>query len=80
MDESEFMRTFRIALFSRIVPTMKEIGLWGPRIRKTYEQMGVLAFADTDVEALADQDQRVAIEFDRRRGEIEDVARAGAAG
>jgi hypothetical protein len=67
MDESDFMRIFRTALFSRIVPTMKEIGLWGPRIRKTYEQMGVMGFADTDVEALATQDQQVAIEFDQRR-------------
>src|SRR5262245_35563606 len=80
MDESEFMRMFRIALFSRIVPTMKEIGLWGPRIRKCYEQMGVMEFEGTDVEALANNDQQVAIDFDRRRGEVERVARAGAAG
>ena len=80
MDESEFMQEFRVALFSRIVPTMKEIGLWGPRIRKTYEQMGVMTFADTDVEALATQDQQVAMEFDRRRTDVAEVARAGAAG
>ena len=80
MDESEFMLNFRSALFSRIVPTMKEIGLWGPRIRKTYEQMGVMGFAETDVEALATNDQQVAIEFDRRRAEVDAVARAGAAG
>lgn len=80
MDQSEFMRNFRIALFSRIVPTMKEIGLWGPRIRKCYEQMGVMEFASTDVEALAHHDQQVAIDFDRRRGEVERVARASAAG
>jgi hypothetical protein len=80
MDESEFMRNFRVALFSRIVPTMKEIGLWGPRIRKTYEQMGVMAFADTDVEALATHDQQVALDFDRRRADVEQVARAATAG
>jgi hypothetical protein len=78
MDESEFMQEFRVSLFSRIVPTMKEIGLWGPRIRKTYEQMGVMTFADADVEALAANDQRVAMEFDRRRTEVERVAAAGA--
>jgi hypothetical protein len=78
MDESEFMLNFRSALFSRIVPTMKEIGLWGPRIRKTYEQMGVMRFAETDVEALANNDQQVAIEFDRRRTEVDAVARAAA--
>ncbi|HWP64706.1 MAG TPA: ferritin-like domain-containing protein [Candidatus Limnocylindria bacterium] len=80
MEASEFMRNFRIALFSRIVPTMKEIGLWGPRIRKTYEQMGVMEFAATDVEALAEHDQQVAIEFDRRRADVERVASAASAG
>jgi hypothetical protein len=80
MDRSEFMRNFRIHLFSRIVPTMKEIGLWGPRIQKAYEQMGVLGYADTDVEALSNHDQQVALEFDRRRGDVDAVARAGAAG
>ena len=80
MDDSEFMRLFRIALFSRIVPTMKDIGLWGPRIRKCYEQMGVMEFEGTDVEALANNDQQVAIDFDRRRAEVERVVRVGAAG
>jgi hypothetical protein len=80
MDESAFMRQFRTALFSRIVPTMQEIGLWGPRIRRTYEQMGVMGYADTDVEALSSHDQQVAIDFDRRRAEVAAVARAGAAG
>jgi hypothetical protein len=80
MDESEFMRDFRTKLFTRIVPTMKEIGLWGPRIRKAYADMGVIGYAETDIEALSEEDQRVAIEFDRRREEIVEVARAGATG
>jgi hypothetical protein len=42
--------------------------------------MGVMAFAETDVEALATHDQQVAIDFDRRRADVEQVARAGAAG
>jgi hypothetical protein len=76
MDQSDFMRFYRTALFTRIVPTMKAIGLWGPRIRKTYEQMGVMGYADTDTEALSAQDEAVGMEFDRRRAEIEQVARA----
>jgi hypothetical protein len=76
MNESEFMQMYRSALFTRIVPTMKAIGLWGPRIRKTYEQMGVMDFANTDVEALARQDEAVGAEFDARRAEIDQVARA----
>ena len=78
-DQSEFMQFYRTALFTRIVPTMKAIGLWGPRIRKTYEQMGVLGFADTDVEALSAHDEAVGHDFDARRAEIEQVARAAEA-
>ena len=76
MYGSSFMGAFRSALFSRIVPTMKDIGLWGPKIRKAYEAMGIIGFADTDVQALSDHDEQVAEEFDARRGEIEAVARA----
>jgi hypothetical protein len=80
MDQSEFMRIYRSALFTRIVPTMKEIGLWGPRIRKAYADMDVMGFADTDIEALSEADQRTAIEFDRRRAEVDEVVRVGATG
>jgi hypothetical protein len=76
MDNSEFMRVYRTALFTRIVPTMKDIGLWGPRIRKAYADMGILGFADNDPEALSANDERVGEEFDRQRLEIEKVAAA----
>ncbi len=76
MLESGFMRNYRSALFSRIVPTMKEIGLWGPKIQKAYRDMNILGFADTDVAAMGEDDERVAEEFDMRRKEIERVARS----
>jgi hypothetical protein len=76
MYESRFMSGFRSALFSRIVPTMKDIGLWGPKIRKAYEEMGILGYADTDVQALSNADERVAEEFDARRAEVDAVVRA----
>src|SRR5271167_373485 len=50
--QSEFMKGFRTRLFSRIVPTVKDIGLWGPRVRKAYADMGVMEFADTDAAAM----------------------------
>jgi hypothetical protein len=78
MYDSRFMGNFRSNLFSRIVPTMKDIGLWGPKIRKAYEDMGIMGLADTDVQALSTRDEQVAEEFDARRGEIEAVARAAA--
>jgi len=76
MYDSRFMGNFRSALFSRIVPTMKDIGLWGPKIRKAYEEMGIIGFADTDVQALSNADERVAEEFDARRAEVDAVVRA----
>jgi hypothetical protein len=74
VDRSELMRIYRTSLFTRIVPTIKEIGLWGPRIRKAYADMGIIGFADVDSEALGRHDEEVAAEFDRRRAEIADVA------
>ena len=65
--ESDQMRQFRTRLFTRIVPTVKDIGLWGPRVRKAYADMGVLDFAEVDAESLLDKDNRVAEEFDARR-------------
>jgi hypothetical protein len=60
MLESGFMQRYRTALFTRIVPTIKEIGLWGPRIRKAYGDMGILGYADVDAAALMADDEKVA--------------------
>ncbi len=65
--QSDTMQQFRTRLFTRIVPTVKDIGLWGARVRKGYSDMGVLSFADIDAQALLDNDNRVADEFDARR-------------
>ena len=64
---SENMRLFRKRLFSRIVPTVKDIGLWGPRIRKAYADMGVMSYAEVDAEGLLAKDEQVAADFDARR-------------
>jgi 1,2-phenylacetyl-CoA epoxidase catalytic subunit len=65
--QSDQMRQFRTRLFTRIVPTVKDIGLWGSRVQKAYADMGVLQFADVDAEALLENDARVALDFDARR-------------
>ena len=67
VDASQSMREFRSRLFSRIVPAMKEIGLWGPKIRKAYSDMGIIGFADTDLEAIGKEDERIAERFDAER-------------
>src|SRR5215467_138519 len=64
-ENSPGMKEFRAALFTRIVPAIKDIGLWGPRIQKAYADMGVLPFADTSLDDLAVRDEAAANEFDR---------------
>jgi len=64
--QSEGMKHFRTRLFTRIVPTVKDIGLWGPRVRKAYEDMGVLDYAQVDAAAMLENDSRVADDFDAR--------------
>ncbi len=80
MYESGFMEKFRNSLFTRIVPIVKDIGLWGKHIRDGYETMGVMEYANTDVQALQDDDEHIARQFDARAAEIKRViARAQAA-
>ncbi len=69
-ENSEGMQQFRAGLFTRIVPAIKDIGLWGPKVRKAYADMNVLAFADIDSAALSEEDERVALEFDKRRQSV----------
>jgi 1,2-phenylacetyl-CoA epoxidase catalytic subunit len=66
-EASEPMKLFRGRLFNRIVPTIRDIGLWGEKVRDTYAKMGVLDLADADTEAMLAADQRVADEFDKKR-------------
>jgi hypothetical protein len=73
MYESGFMEKFRNSLFTRIVPIVKDIGLWGEKIRKGYEEMGVIDYAKADVQALQDEDEFIARKFDARRADIQRV-------
>jgi hypothetical protein len=65
---SAWMEEFRSYLFTRIVPNIKAIGLWGPRIRKAYTEMGIIGFAEVDAEAMQREDEQVAEDFDRHHG------------
>jgi 1,2-phenylacetyl-CoA epoxidase catalytic subunit len=64
---SELMAQFRGRLFSRIVPTVKDIGLWSPKVQAAFREMGAIQFADVDARAMLENDQRVAEEFDAKR-------------
>lgn len=67
VGNSEVMNQFRQRLFTRIVPTVKDIGLWGERVRKAYQDMGVIQFSEIDAEALLDADNKVAEDFDAKQ-------------
>jgi len=69
VDASPFMQAFRSLLFSRIVPCVKDIGLWSDRIRAAYDDMGVLDMAGVKLEDLMTADEDVAERIDRERRE-----------
>jgi hypothetical protein len=49
--DSPIMSAFRQQLFARVVPNVKRLGLLTPRVRRAYEQIGVLQFEDANPEA-----------------------------
>src|SRR5690606_12506120 len=59
VEKSESMRLFRSRLFTRIVPVVRDIGLWSPRVQDGYMKMGLLEFCDpnVDIGALLERDQ-----------------------
>lgn len=88
VDSSEIMQAFRNHLFTRIVPIVKDIGLWGPKVQRAYADMGVLAMgdanldelmkADEDIAERIDRDKQEAVEVERRIAEIEQTIAVGA--
>ena len=74
VEASDMMREFRNYLFTRIVPILREIGLWGPRIQAAFTEMGVIQFADGDLDAEMANDERTAEEFDAQLEHVKAVA------
>src|SRR5437764_9294848 len=68
VETSEMMREFRKMLFSRIVPTVKDLGLFGDKVQKAFQDMGVIEFADMDPDDLSAADEEIARDLDRKRG------------
>jgi hypothetical protein len=62
---SEGQIRFRKRLFSRIVPTVKDIGLWSEKVQAAYADMGVLHYGDRNAQEMLDNDANVAAEFDK---------------
>jgi hypothetical protein len=80
VEKSEMMQVFRQGLFSRIVPTIKDIGLWGPKVHECFESLGVTMFESIDVDELSSSDERVAEELDARRAQVQETIAVGAEG
>jgi hypothetical protein len=87
-DKSPVQQAFRSLLFSRIVPCVKDIGLWGPKVRHAFADLGVLGAADSDLDMLmkADEDlaeridqEKAAAEFNARKAEVDAVIEEAAA-
>jgi hypothetical protein len=80
VNESEAQMQFRSLLFTRIAPTLKDVGLLGRRVRAAFADMGVLGYSDVDLDALISDDERTAGEIDsaRRRQVDETIAAASA--
>lgn len=49
--QSPVMRMFRQALFMRIVPNIKKLGLLTPHVRQAFDELGIIQFEDVDPEA-----------------------------
>ena len=65
VDQHQLMGEFRKALFSRVVPNVKKIGLWGPKVQRAFVDMGVMQFEDLDPDESFANDEHIAEEFDR---------------
>jgi hypothetical protein len=68
VENSEMMQEFRKMLFSRIVPTVKDLGLFGTKVQKAFQDMGVIDFAEMNPDDLSASDEEIARELDRKRG------------
>jgi hypothetical protein len=66
---AEGQARYRKRLFSRIVPTVRDIGLWSEKVQRAYADLGAEKYFQTNAQEMLDNDARVAEEFDRRMKE-----------
>ena len=74
-EQSEYLQLFRKLLFSRIVPCVKDIGLWGKELQEAYVDMGVFELGDSNLDDLMRQDEEIAEQLDAERFAAEEAAR-----
>jgi hypothetical protein len=80
-DNSDLNKLYVSLLFSRIVPCVRDIGLWSEKVQHAYEVLGVLDAAKVDLTDLMRRDEEIAEEYDRdvaaRVGEVNATIAAG---
>ncbi len=84
-ENSPGWRFYRNNLFTRIVPCIRDIGLWGDAVQRAYADMGVLDYAGVDIDTLMGQDEAIAESLDGRAtavrvAEVQEMIAAGADG
>ena len=70
-----FFQAYQSLLFTRIVPCVKDIGLWSPKVQQAFSDLGVLDLAGVDLDALMKHDEDTAEAIDTEKREI--AARQG---
>ncbi len=80
VEHSEIMAQFRRLLFTRIVPIVKDIGLFGPKVKACFESLKVIDFQDLNPDEMSASDEQIAEEMDRRKAEIMEAVAVGAEG
>jgi hypothetical protein len=71
VDNSDMFTLYQSLLFSRIVPCVRDIGLWGDKVQAAYADMGVLDNAKADLVALMRQDEEIAERYDEEKADRE---------
>ena len=74
-EQSPVQQAFRTLLFSRIVPCVKDIGLWGPKVQPAFADLGVIDAAKSDLDALMRSDEEIAERVDEQKYAAELAAR-----
>src|SRR3954451_6942354 len=82
-EQTPGIQLFRNRLFTRIVPCIKDIGLWGDKVRAAYADMGVLEFAAENLDGLMADDEQTADDldaarFEARQRDVEEAIALGA--
>ena len=64
-DRSPTQLAFRQLLFSRIVPCVRDIGLWGSKVQQAYVDLGVMDAANSNLDQLMRDDENIADRLER---------------